>query len=189
MYLNKITNETFYSPQEVVVDGVRYPKQVFDNVETLNSLNVFELTEEPLPDGRLYSYIEEVDAVNLILKRTPIPKTDVELLAVAKEEKLGQIETDYTLAELEATSCLGFNFTSGTESIVSIDGYVRLNRIAGITTHKIWDINGHEHSLTDTEVDTLLLAIGSKASINKFNKKNRKLALSIASTIAEVEAI
>ena len=44
MYLNKTTNETFYAPKEITIGGITYPKQVFDNVETLNSLNVFELT-------------------------------------------------------------------------------------------------------------------------------------------------
>lgn len=189
MYLNKTTNETFYSPQEVVINGIRYPKQVFDNVETLNSLNVFELIEEPMPNGRLYTYVEEVDAINLVLKRTPIPKTEVELIQVAKEDKLAQIEADYTLAESQTVSYLGFNFIGGTESITAIDGYVRLNRIAGITTHNVWDVNRIEHSLSDVEADGLLLAIGSQTSINKFTKKNRKMALINATTIAEVDAI
>ncbi|MFA5669913.1 MAG: hypothetical protein WCX83_00200 [Candidatus Cloacimonas sp.] len=189
MYLDKNTNETFYSSKEIVVNGVRYPKQVFDNVETLNSLDVFELIEEPIPNGRLYTYVEEVDAINLVLKRTPIPRTEVELLQVAKEYKLAQIESDYILAESQSVSYLGFNFIGGAESVTAIEGYVRLNRMASAVTHNIWDVNGIEHSLTDAESDGLLLTIGSQASINKFTKKNRKVALAVATTIAEVEAI
>ena len=189
MYLNKTTNETFYAPKELTIGGITYPKQVFDDVVTLNGLNVFKLAEEPIPDGRLYTYIEEVDPINLVLKRTPIPRTEVELLQVAKEDKLAQIESDYILAELQSVSYLGFNFIGGTESVEAIDSYVRLDRMAGITTHNIWDVNGIEHSLTDVEADGLLLTIGSQASINKFTKKNRKVALSIATTIAEVDAI
>lgn len=189
MYLDKNTNKTFFSPKEIVVNGIRYPKQVFDNVETLNSLNVFKLTEEPIPDGRLYTYVEEIDEVNLVLKRTPIARSEAELLAVAKEDKLSQIEADFTLAELQSVSYLGFEFIGGIESVTSIDGYVRLNRIAGITIHNIWDVNGVEHNLSDAEADGLLLAIGSQASLNKFTKKNRKLALDSATTLAEVEAV
>lgn len=189
MYLDKNTNETFYSSKEIVVNGVRYPKQVFDNVETLNSLDVFELIEEPMPNGRLYTYVEEVDTVNLVLKRTPIPRSDDELLVVAKEDKLTQIEADFNLAESQSVNYLGFNYIGGIDSVTATDGYVRLNRIAGATTHNIWDVNGVEHSLSDTEANGLLLAIGGQASLNKFTKKNRKLALDGAISIAEVEAI
>lgn len=189
MYLDKNTNETFYSSKEIVVNGVRYPKQVFDNVETLSGLNIFKLTEEPIPNGRLYTYVEEVDAINLVLKRTPIARNEAELLAVAKEDKLAQVEADFTLSESQSVSYLGFNFIGGIDSVTAIDGYIRLDRMAGITTHNIWDVNGIEHSLSDAEADGLLLTIGSQASINKFTKKNRKLALDSATTILEVEAV
>lgn len=189
MYLNKTKNETFYAQKELTIGGITYPKQVFDDVVILNELGIFELTVEPIPDGRLYTYIEEVDTINLVLKRTPIARSESELLAVAKEDKLAQIESNYILAESQSVSYLGFSFIGGTESVTAIDGYVRLNRIAGITTHNIWDVNGIEHSLTDAEADGLLLTIGSQASMNKFTKNNRKVALSIATTITEVEAV
>lgn len=189
MYYNKTTKEIYQLPKEIIVSGIRYPRQVFDYVETLNGLNVFKLTEEPMPDGRLYTFIEEVDDVNLVLKRTPIARSEAELLVVAKEDKLAQIEADFNLAELQSVSYLGFNYIGGIESVTAIDGYVRLNRITGATTHTIWDVIGVEHSLSDTEANGLLLAIGSQASLNKFTKKNRKLALDSATTILEVEAV
>ena len=79
--------------------------------------------------------------------------------------------------------------SGGADSATAIDSYIRLNRLVGNTSHNIWDINGVEHILTDAEVDVLLVNIGSEASTNKFTKKNRKVALAVATTIAEVEVI
>ena len=189
MYYNKTTKEVYQLPKEIVVNGIRYPKQVFDNVETLNSLNVFKLTEEPIPDGRLYTFVEEVDAVNLVLKRIPIARSETELLAVAKEDKLSQIEADFNLAESQSVSYLGFEFVGGQDSVKSIDDYYRLMLLAGQTSFTIWDTNKEDHVLTEAEVKGLIIAIGSAASANQFNLKNRKVALANATTLAEVEAV
>lgn len=189
MYYNKTTKETYQISKEIIVNGIKYPRQVFDNVDMLNSLNIFKLAEEPIPDRRLFTFIEEIDDVKLVLKRTPITRSEAELLVVSKEDKLSQIEADFILAESQSVSYLGFNFIGGIESVTAIDGYVRLNRISGVDTHTIWDVNGVNHSLSDTEANELLLAIGGQASLNKFTKKNRKLALDSATLIVEVNAI
>jgi len=117
------------------------------------------------------------------------PKTDAELLEQAKASKLQQIEDDYIASEEQTVEVSGVIYFGGMSSVEAIDSYVRLNRLAGATTHNIWDINGTEHTLTDIEADSVILAIGVQASTNKFTKKNRKVALAVATTIAEVEAI
>ena len=111
------------------------------------------------------------------------------ILEQAKASKLQQIEDDYIASEEQTVEVSDVIYSGGTSSVEAIDSYVRLNRLAGNTTHNIWDVNGVEHSLTDSEVDGVILAIGVQASTNKFNKKNRKVALAVATTIAEVEAI
>lgn len=189
MHYNKITKEIYQLPKEITVNGIRYPKQVFDNTEMLNSLNVFKLTEEPIPDGRLYTFVEEVDSISLVLKRTPTPKSEAELLAVAKEDKLAQIEADFNLAESQSVSYLGFEFVGGQDSVKSIDAYYRLVLLAGQTSFTIWDTNKEDHVLTEAEVKGLIIAIGSVSSANQFNLKNRKAALANATTLAEVEAV
>ena len=115
--------------------------------------------------------------------------TDAELLDQAKASKLQQIEADYIASEEQAVTVAGVIYSGGMGSVEAIDGYVRLNRLAGSTTHNIWDVNGTEHTLTDSQVDGVILAIGVQASANKFTKKNRKVALVVATTIAEVEVI
>lgn len=117
------------------------------------------------------------------------PLTDAELLEQAKVSKLQQIEDDYIVSEEQTVEVSGVVYYGGMSSAEAIDSYVRLNRLAGNTTHNIWDVNGVEHSLTDSEVDGVILAIGIQASANKFTKKNRKVALAVATTITEVEAI
>lgn len=127
--------------------------------------------------------------------------TDTELLQQAKDKKLQTIYADYTTAENTPVPYNGIYFNGGDESATSIDKYVRLNRLAKNTTHSIWDVNNVEHSLTDTEADSLILAIGSQASVNKFTLKNRKVALAnialstvtpvvtLANAILAVEAV
>ena len=113
------------------------------------------------------------------------PKT----LEQVKASKLQQIEDDYIALEEQTVEVSGVIYSGGMSSVEAIDGYVRLNRLAGSTTHNIWDVNGVEHILTDSQVDGVILAIGVQASANKFTKKNRKVALVVATTIAEVEVI
>lgn len=117
------------------------------------------------------------------------PKTEAELLEIAKAGKLTQIENDYIASEEQTVEVSGVIYFGGTSSVEAIDSYVRLNRLAGNTTHNIWDINGTDHTLTDIEADSVILAIGVQASINKLAKKNRKVALAVATTITEVEAV
>ena len=117
------------------------------------------------------------------------PPTEEELLEQAKASKLQQIEDDYITSEEQAVEVSGVVYSGGMSSAEAIDSYVRLNRLAGNATHNIWDVNGVEHSLTDAEADAVILAIGQQASANKFTKKNRKVALAVATTIAEVEAV
>ena len=148
--------------------------------------------------GNIYQY-EDSDDIQALqdsgiapqtLESYVIPApTDAELLQQAKASKLQQIEDDYIASEEQTVEVSGVIYSGGTSSVEAIDSYVRLNRLAGNTTHNIWDVNGTEHTLTDIEADSVILAIGIQASINKFTKKNRKVALSIATTITEVEAI
>lgn len=139
----------------------------------------------PLPIGHRLEY--DVNGFPLIVE-IPLP-TEAELLEQAKSSKLQQIEDDYIASEEQTVEVSGVVYSGGMSSVEAIDSYVRLNRLAGNTTHNIWDVNGVEHSLTDSEVDGVILAIGVQASTNKFTKKNRKVALAVATTIAEVEAI
>ena len=87
-----------------------------------------------------------------------------ELLEQAKASKLQQIEDDYIASEEQTVEVYGVIYSGGMSSVEAIDSYVRLNRLAGATTHNIWDINGTEHTLTDIEADSVILAIGIQAS-------------------------
>ena len=115
--------------------------------------------------------------------------TDAELLQQSKVVKLKQIEEDFKDSESAVVSYLGFDFYGGIDSARAIDEYVRLNRLAGIDVHVVWDSSKADHVMTDAEVDGLILTIGAVASTNKFLKKNRKASLNKAITIAEVELI
>ena len=79
MYINKNDNTLINRPIEITVNGVTYPKQVFDNPTMLTELNIVKAKEDAYPDGTLYTFVEEVDYVNNHINRTPIPRTAEEI--------------------------------------------------------------------------------------------------------------
>ena len=115
--------------------------------------------------------------------------TTAEKVAIAKTAKLTEIEDDFTQAESQSVTYLGADFIGGQDSVQSIDGYVRLVQLAGGTTFTIWDAQGADHNFTEAEVSGLILAIGGQTSINKFTKKDRKVALAAATTVNEVNDV
>ena len=119
-------------------------------------------------------------------------RTDVEKLEYVKTVKLEQIQEDFTTAEETpipfSVNSTEYVFYGGEDSVTSIDKYVRLAQLAGQTEFTIWDTFGIDHILTLEEVNNLIITIGYQAHSNKVTKKNRKLAVTLATTIAEVEA-
>ena len=107
--------------------------------------------------------------------------TDAELLQQSKDTKLIAIDEEFTLAESTPINYLGNSFNGGSESASSIDKYVRLNRLAGLANHTIWDINNANVSMSDSEADELLLAIGSASSTSLFTRKDKRKAVSLVS--------
>ena len=78
-------------------------------------------------------------------------------------------------------------YAGGASSARDIRDYIDLTTEDGLTEYMLWDINGTETALSLSQANTVKLAIAKEASLNKFNKKNRKVALALATTIAEVE--
>jgi len=112
-----------------------------------------------------------------------------ELFIQAVDQKSIDIGKDFDTSELVPVEHLGNIFIGGSESADSIDKYVRLMKLGGITEFMVWDMNGDEHPFDSDGVDALLFAIGSVSAMNKFEKKNRRVALAKAKTIIEVDAV
>ena len=129
-----------------------------------------------------------VDATNKKLSVKDF-RTDAEMLLDLKVTKLTQIESDFNIAESQLITVNSIVYQGGRDSVEAIDSYVRLRRLNGLNTHFIWDYQGTETELTDIQADAVLIAIGNASSTNKFTKKNRKVAVAVATTIAEVEAV
>lgn len=148
-----------------------------------------QLSKEVVMSGDKYVYLDtKAEVIQSEIDIAIISQSD-ELLQATKDAKLKEINEDYDTAESEPVVFNEVKYSGGAESVTAIDGYVRLNRLAGLTTYNIWDVDGIEHPLNDTDVDSLLLAIGNQASINKFNKKNRKVAVDLAKTVEEIGTI
>lgn len=149
--------------------------------------NPIEYDQETQTRNRVH-VIDYVNGVsNIVYTVTDIPLET--LLERAKAKKLPTLEKDFLESESQVVLYNGVNYKGGDNSVTSIDKYVRLNRLAGNTSHTIWDAQKIDHVLTDAEVDGLILTIGASSSANQFVLKNRELALSNATTIAEVDLV
>lgn len=122
-------------------------------------------------------------------KEVMVALTDAELLEQAKASKLQQIKDDYSIADAIPVLHNTVTYKGGESSAKGIRDYLEGNRLEGITIHHIWDINGTEKPYTDSEANAVLIAVNAPVRDNSFNKKNRKVALAVATTITEVEAI
>jgi len=115
---------------------------------------------------------------------------DAGKLIKAKEVKLAEIDSDFNLAESQTVLVNGITYSGGASSARDIRDYIDFITEEGISTeYNLWDINGTETPLTLTQANEVKIAIAKMASENKFAKKNRKVALELASTLAEVEAV
>ena len=139
------------------------------------------------PDGYRGEWVE---GIYTFVEIPPI--SDEVLLAQSKAIKLKEIGLDYIATDSEVvkvthTAHGEITYIGGSDSAKSVRDYIDGNRLEGTTTHNIWDINGTETEHTDAEADSVLIALNSKARTDKFTKKNRKVAVAVATTIADVE--
>ena len=162
---------------------MKYAKIDIENIVT-QVQPYAEIGFEEVSDDVVCGMVKNVDGTFSV-----VPPTDAELLEQAKASKLIQIEDDFNLAESIPITYNLIDFYGGAESAESINYYVTLNRLKGVATHSIWDITGTEHNLDDVEASELLILVGNQASTNKFTKKNRKVAVTNATTVLEVDAI
>lgn len=130
----------------------------------------------------------EITEAEFMLLANP-SKSEAELLEEAKQAKREEIEK--TFLDSESTPVLYNNvlFAGGESSVDSIDKYVRLMDLAGLTSYNIWDVNGDEHLFNKAEVTQLILAIGMQTAANKFVRKDRLVALAQAQTTFDVKAV
>lgn len=144
-------------------------------------------------DGSLYDFYLTTPDIDGIYQADTV-KIDSTSLALAKAAKLAQIDSDYILADetpvvVNHTAHGDIAYYGGSESAKAIRDYIDGNKLEAVTIHNIWDINGTETPLNDAEAEAVLIALNSKARIDKFAKKDRKVALAIATTLTEVEVI
>jgi len=60
--------------QDIIVNGIMYPKRVFEDDNMLKSLNIVPFKEDNIPDDRYYNYDEVVDKLSMTVSKIPIPK-------------------------------------------------------------------------------------------------------------------
>lgn len=109
MWLNKNDNTVIKKPIAVVVNGVQHPSIIFSkwSEAELNSINIFTITEDSIPNRRYYTYNESLDYQTAHISRTPIekPLSDVQSLLIKDLEqtannKFEAVTSGYTASEM-----------------------------------------------------------------------------------------
>jgi hypothetical protein len=81
MYINTNTGNTIRKATQVEAGGITYPKAVFADAEKLNSLGIYKLTEDAIPNRRYYTYSENINVETKNIDRVPIAKPMEDLKA------------------------------------------------------------------------------------------------------------
>jgi hypothetical protein len=147
MWLNINDSSIIAKPKAVVVDGVQYPSVIFSKwseVE-LNTIGVFTIIEDTIPNRRYYTYNEVLDTITATITRTPIekPLADVQAVMIRDLEdtannKFNEATVGYTAGEMagwreledeaksHATTPLtsGMLFDEATYSGITVDSLV-----------------------------------------------------------------
>jgi hypothetical protein len=125
MYIDINNSETYKKATQVEIGGITYPKSIFGDTEKLNSLGIYKLTEDAIPNRRYYTYNEVVNVETRNIDRTPIAK-DIDslkeqmvkdVIGIAKS-KLDEATSKYSPAEMASWENLereAIAYTQGTE--------------------------------------------------------------------------
>jgi len=160
MYININNSEVINKATQVEVGGTTYPRAVFGDTEKLNSLGIYKLTEDAIPNRRYYTYNEVVNVKTRNIDRTPIPR-DVDSLKATMLSELKQMQKDklsdidwYWLREQkigtpvpsEINELASYIYTKSNEIEVAIDS---LNTIDDII---LYEATPYEYTYTEEDI-------------------------------------
>lgn len=109
------------------------------------------------------------------------------LLANAKAIKAQKIRD--SLNDIPPVTVGTVSYHGGYESAMKLDGAKRIAESAGMTSVVFYDIDNIGHTLTLTEAQNVVLAVGSDYQTRFGVKQARMVALEAAVSISEVEVI
>ena len=152
MYINKNNNTLIKAPCELTINGVTYPKQVFDNPIMLAELNIIECTEDAYPDSTLYTFAEEYDYEVCHVIRTPIPRTAEEIRELTVPISITKVQAMKAMKQAGVwetfKSAIASNEDALDEWTLALD-LVRDNPFVAMLAPAL--------GLTDTQIDDLFI--------------------------------
>lgn len=110
-------------------------------------------------------------------------------LARAKEAKRNAIREEFETQSNEPVVVSSVSYHGGYDSTMKLDGAKRMAELSGMTSVEFFDINNVGHTLTLTEAQEVILAVGGDYQARFANKQARMNALEACTTVEEVEAM
>jgi len=121
---------------------------------------------------------------------TPEPEfTAAELLTNAKEIKLQELETAFTVATSLPVTVGTKSYNGGKESAQAIRDYVQLVQESAGTEFTIWDSSNVIATYPLAEANAIKLAVATAVAQGEFNLRMKKNAVNDATTIEAVNAV
>jgi len=147
-------NNVIKRPKSMVTDKVTYSKEIFNDEEKLNSLGIFRLTEDLIPDRRYYSYEESINYSTRNIDRLKVEKP----LESIKARILKNISKSFKSVSKRpiVDTGLGFSIDCG------IDDIKRLEIGKEMNTSIIVDSDGVPHISSPEMYSTILFKMKAR---------------------------
>lgn len=158
MWLNKSDNSVIAKPKAITVGGIDYPSAVFSKYSEaeLNAINIFTITEDPIPNRRYYTYNEVLDTATVHISRTLVerPLADVQAVMLKDLEDVANSKFDATTA----------GYTAGEmSSWAELEADAIAHQTTPLTSGMLYD----EATIAGITVDELATKVLTNASLFK----------------------
>lgn len=142
-----------------------------------------------LPNGMAKGEVTYAPGEGFLYKAGVVDAKNQKLLEKAKAEKLRELKKQFETESNKPVSVLGSLWNGGIQSAFTINGLAELKLYRGKADSTIHDFNNLPHTLDVNQIKGVAAEIADAYQAAYVNYQAKKVAVSNATTVAEVEAI
>jgi hypothetical protein len=152
MWLNHNDNTKINVPREITVNGVTYPKQVFNDEAFLNTIGIFKATVGAMADQTLFTNTEVIDWVTNTVSYNSVARTEEEIRSLTVPISITKVQAMKAMKQAGVwetfKSAIASNEDALDEWTLALD-LVRDNPFVAMLAPAL--------GLTDTQIDDLFI--------------------------------
>lgn len=152
MWLNHNDNTKINVPREIIVNGVTYPKQVFNDEAFLNTIGIFKATVGAMADQTLFTNTEVIDWATNTVSYNSVARTAEEIRSLTVPISITKVQAMKAMKQAGVwetfKSAIASNEDALDEWTLALD-LVRDNPFVAMLAPAL--------GLTDTQIDDLFI--------------------------------